>query len=85
MALAAINGVLPTIVVIGALTDRAWAARGHLAVGVALTGWIVVQVAFLGVVVWLHVVYFAYGLAIIGLARRHRRLSTAPTASAPPH
>lgn len=47
LALAAVNGV-PTVVVVGALRDAPWARDGHLAVGLALIAWIVVQVAVLG-------------------------------------
>ncbi len=66
-----VNGVLPTVVVIGALRRRPWAAAGHVLVGLALVGWIVVQVAFLGWPPhWLQVLYLVWGLAILGLALR---------------
>lgn len=74
-----INGLLPTVVVIGQLTGRAWAAPGHVVVGLALIGWIVVQVALIGLGSWLQVAYFVWGVAILGLALAHRRtLSRAP-------
>lgn len=66
-----VNGVLPTVVVVGALRRRPWAPLGHLAVGVVLTGWIVVQVGFLGWPPhWLQVLYFLWGIAIVALALR---------------
>lgn len=68
-----VNGVLPTVVVVGALRRRPWALLGHLAVGVALTGWIVVQVALLGWPPhWLQILYFAWGVTVLGLALRLR-------------
>jgi hypothetical protein len=71
LALALVNGVLPTVVVVGTLRQRAWAIRGHLVVGLALVGWIVVQVAFLGWPPhWLQWAYLAYGAVITGLALR---------------
>ena len=71
VALGIVNGLLPTAVLIGALQQRAWALLGHWVVGAALTAWIVVQVGFLGWPPhWLQVLYFAYGLTILGLARR---------------
>jgi len=53
---------------------RCWAEDGHLLVGVALTAWIVVQIAILG---WppaaLQLLYLAYGLVVTGLAIHLRR------------
>jgi hypothetical protein len=73
-ALAAVNGALPTAVLVSALGRRPWAPLGHLLVGSALIGWIVVQVAFLGWPPhWLQVLYLGYGWAIVGLAVRLRR------------
>jgi hypothetical protein len=73
IALGLVNGVLPVVVLVGALRERAWARTGHLVVGVALVAWIVVQVAFLG---WppaaLQWIYLVYGLAIVLLALRLR-------------
>jgi hypothetical protein len=48
IALAVVNGLLPTVVLIGALRRKAWAHTGHWLVGAALTAWIVVQVGLLG-------------------------------------
>lgn len=68
-ALGLVNGVLPAVVGVGALRRRRWARLGHLAVGLALVAWIVVQVGFLG---WppaaLQWAYLGYGLVIVALA-----------------
>ena len=76
-ALVLINGALPTVVVIGVLRWRRWATRwGHLVVGSALIGWVVVQVAVLGPPVhWLQAVYAAYGAVIVLLATRLTRMT----------
>jgi hypothetical protein len=72
-ALLVINGLVPTIVVIGALRRRAWASAGHVLVGAGLVGWIVVQVGFLGWPPhWLQILYFAWGWVILVLALRLR-------------
>jgi hypothetical protein len=77
LALASVNGVLPTVVVLGTLRRRPWARTGHLVVGLALVGWIVVQVAFLGWPPhWLQLAYLAYGVVITALALRLRRPAT---------
>jgi hypothetical protein len=65
VALAVINGLLPTAVVAGALLRRSWAHAGHVVVGSALVGWIGVQVVFIGLGSWIQVAYFAYGLVIL--------------------
>ncbi|WJK35081.1 hypothetical protein [Solwaraspora sp. WMMA2065] len=69
-ALAAVNGVLPGVVVVAAVSRRSWAPLGHLVVGAALVLWIVVQVAVIGPVSWLQPVFLGYGLAVVGLALR---------------
>jgi hypothetical protein len=69
IALAVVNGVLPSVAFAAALRSRQWARRGHLLVGLALVGWIVLQVVTLGPpIAWLQVLYFIWGLAIVGLA-----------------
>jgi hypothetical protein len=69
IALAVVNGVLPAVAFVGARRGRQWARAGHLLVGSALVGWIVVQVVILGPpIAWLQVLYFIWGLTIIGLA-----------------
>jgi hypothetical protein len=72
-----VNGVLPTLVMIAALRRRPVARLGHLAVGVGLMGWIVVQIGVLGPpIAPIQVVYFAYGLLVAVLALRLRRTTT---------
>jgi hypothetical protein len=69
IALAIVNGLLPTVVFIAERRGARWAAAGHVLVGVALVSWIVVQVAFLGWPPhWLQITYFVYGWVILGLA-----------------
>lgn len=73
-ALAVVNGVLPTVVLIAAVRGHRWASGGHLLVGAALVGWISVQVAFLGWPPhWLQILYFVYGWTIVVLAVSLRR------------
>lgn len=67
-ALFVINGLYPLAVVIGSLLHQRWARWGHITIGLALMGWIVVQVAYLGPpVAWLQVLYFGWGLAIAAI------------------
>jgi hypothetical protein len=69
IALAIVNGVLPSVVLVAELRGARWAGVGHLLVGAALVLWIVVQVAFLGWPPhWLQILYFVYGWVIVGLA-----------------
>jgi hypothetical protein len=70
-------GVFPSLVMVAALQRRPVATLGHLAVGVVLVGWIVVQVVVLGPpIAAIQVVYFAYGLLVAVLALRLRRTAT---------
>lgn len=79
IALAIVNGLLPTVVVVAELRGARWAAAGHLLVGTALVAWIVVQVAFLGWPPhWLQLIYFVYGWVIVGLAMIARGRATTP-------
>ena len=79
IALAIVNGVLPTVVFVAELRSARWAAAGHLLVGAALVTWIVVQVAFLGWPPhWLQITYFAYGWVIVVLAMMARGRTAAP-------
>ncbi|MFO0591524.1 MAG: CoA-binding protein [Polyangiaceae bacterium] len=75
------NGLLPTIVVIGALTKQRWSVRGHLFAGLVLTGWTVVEVMMLGWISFLQPLMLSVGIALLALgwlykarfdgARRH--------------
>jgi len=67
VALVLVNGLVPLVVAVGALRRRGWADGGHIAVGVALVGWIVVQVAFIGLGSWLQVAYALYGAVVVAL------------------
>lgn len=71
VALAVINGVLPTVVAVGALRRAGWAGAGHMVVGTVLVAWIVIQVAFIGLGSWLQAVYLAYGIVLQALALQH--------------
>ncbi len=73
IALAIVNGLLPTVAFVAELRGARWAVAGHLLVGSALVAWIVVQVAFLGWPPhWLQITYFVYGWGILGLAAKAR-------------
>jgi hypothetical protein len=80
LALALVNGVLPAVVAVGALRRRPWARAGHLLVGVALMGWIVVQVALIGLISWMQPFCFVWGAAILVLGLAARRGSGRPLA-----
>ncbi len=74
LALFVVNGLYPLVVVIGSLRHQQWVRWGHIVVGLALMGWIVVQVTYLGPPVhWLQIVYFGWGLAIAAMGAWLRR------------
>lgn len=73
IALAVVCGALPTVVAIGAWRKVQWADLGHVVVGAALVGWIVVQVGFIGLGSWLQVAYALFGLGIAVLGIRNLR------------
>jgi hypothetical protein len=61
----------------GVFARRPYAHAGHVLVGLALTGWIVVQVAVIGFVASLQPVMFTWGLVILLLgAANYRRWHT---------
>lgn len=62
------NGILPTVVAVGALRRGAWARRGHDLVGSSALVWIAGQLAAIGYVSWMQPFVFGLGLAILGLA-----------------
>ena len=70
LALGLLVGVVPLAVAVGAWRRASWADLGHLAVGVGLVAWIVVQVAYIGFGSALQVIYLLWGLAILGLGLR---------------
>jgi hypothetical protein len=75
------NGVLPTVMAVGALRRRAWARSGHYLVGASAMVWIVGQLAVIGYVSWMQPFVMGIGLAILGLAYisdRGSRLSGRP-------
>jgi hypothetical protein len=67
LALGLINGVLPAVVAFGAWRREAWSELGHVVVGAALIGWIVVQVAFIGFGSALQATYLLYGVVVLAL------------------
>lgn len=75
LALFLVNGLFPLAAAIGSLRRQQWVRWGHIVVGLALMGWIVVQVAYLGPPVhWLQILYFAWGLTIAAMGtwlKRH--------------
>lgn len=79
------NALLPAAVIVGALTGRRWSVRGHLVVGMMLTGWTAIEVLMLGWISFLQPLMLGLGIAIFVLgslyqARRqgaHRRLALA--------
>lgn len=75
VALFVLNALVPLAVVIGTWRRARWAPVGHVVVGVVLVGWIVVQVAFIGLGSWLQVAYAVLGvvIAVLGLRLLSRR------------
>lgn len=69
IALGLVNGVLPTAVAVATLRGSARARPAHVGVGLALAGWIAVQVALIGLGSWLQVAYFVLGvvIALVGI------------------
>jgi hypothetical protein len=61
------NGVLPTVVAVGAMTGKPWARWGHPLVGLVLTTWVVVQVAMIGYGHSLQAIYLAWGVVMLVL------------------
>jgi hypothetical protein len=63
-------GVGALVVAGGVLTRTSWAAGGALALGVALVGWIVVQMLLIQRVHVLHALYGGLGVVLAALATR---------------
>ncbi len=72
--LALLNGVLPTVVAVGAMMEKGWARWGHPLVGLVLTAWIVVQIALIGYGHILQPIYLAWGVVmlVLGLVAARR-------------
>lgn len=68
MALGLCIGVFPTLVVMLALRRPGTMRTGHLLVGLTLCGWILLQVAFIGLSFWLQSAVFVWGAVILFLA-----------------
>jgi hypothetical protein len=71
--LAACVAVPAAVVAYGSVTRRTYAHVGHPLVGVALIGWIVVQLVVIGPVSWLQPVMAGWGLVILVLGVAHYR------------
>lgn len=84
VALAVSCGVLPTVVAVGAWRRAPWAPLGHVAVGVVLVGWVVVQIAFIGLGSWLQVGYAVFGLGIAALGISNLHASRRPGGTSQP-
>ena len=77
-----LNGLLPALATVAELRRHPRAAAMHLTAGVVLMAWIIVQVAFIGLVFALQPLMFMVGLALVVLTRRFDGGgSTAGTAS----
>jgi len=76
-ALGLLVAVPATVAAVLTLRRRPGAAVSHLVVGAMLMGWILVQVAFIGLVSGLQPVMFCWGAAIMALGWLDRR--RAPT------
>ena len=61
------NGVLPTVVAVGAMMNKPWARWGHPLVGLVLTTWIVVQIGMIGLSNLLQPIYLAWGVVMLVL------------------
>lgn len=76
------NGLLPILVILGSLKHQPWATRGHLLVGMVLTGWIAVQVLMLGWISPLQPAMLSIGVALLALGSLFQtRLRMTPAAS----
>lgn len=63
-----VSGALPLGVAIGSFMRAPWAPWGHIAVGIAVTAWAIVQSALTGLATMNQVVFVALGFLLIALA-----------------
>ncbi|WP_336035607.1 hypothetical protein [Halobacterium yunchengense] len=68
LVLFGVLGVGSFAVAAGVVLGRSWAWPASVGLGVALSGWIVVQVLLVRQVTWLQAVYGGLGLLLVGLA-----------------
>jgi hypothetical protein len=71
-ALALVVALPAAVVAVAAWQRRDWSEWGHVVVGAALMGWIVVQVAIIGATSALQPIMFVWGAVILGLALARR-------------
>ncbi|MBL8923290.1 MAG: hypothetical protein JNJ54_30845 [Myxococcaceae bacterium] len=79
------NGVFPLVVAGAELRHARWAVLAHLAVGCVLLGWMVVQVAVMGLSAGIQTVFLSLGLVITALAAVNWSLASASLRAVPPH
>jgi hypothetical protein len=73
VALVLLIAVPAAAVAVGTITGREYAHTGHVLVGAALVGWIVVQLMVLGPISVLQPVCLVWGLALTGLGLANHR------------
>jgi hypothetical protein len=66
IVLLALNAVLPTLVAVLAIRRQPIARLGHLAVALALAGWLAGETFFIGLASWMQPFFFVYAV-VIGL------------------
>ena len=72
-----VNGVLPLVSALATWRGRAWAASSVMLVGIALVGWILIQVVLLRSFFWpLHGGYLVLGAVLFSLGVAQRRRAT---------
>lgn len=68
IALGVLNGAVPLAALVLERRHHRAAPLAHVAVGLVLVGWIVVQVALIGLTSFLQPFYLLYGIVIVALA-----------------
>lgn len=69
LVLTSVNGLLGLVGAYGSLRRRRWAGPLGMALGLFLIAWIVVQVAWIGLEIWLQPAFLGVGVAELLLAR----------------